>query len=201
MKTCSKCKKDFPRDRFVKSPRYVDGLYPLCKGCRKAIRLNGLKRKPLCSHCRFNPHQPNHAWCLECQRIERGEPKIPKFRRDTSNRTLCSRCKVNLRLPYHNYCKDCKNTHWVKWLKETCWYKHLTPEKKRKITNRRYFGNLVAAGKEQRKSCEICGEPKAEIHHLDYNHKTRNIRWLCKKHHVEAERVKKSLLTEQPLLL
>jgi len=28
-----------------------------------------------------------------------------------------------------------------------------------------------------------------------------DVRWLCKKHHDEAERIFKSLLTEQPLLL
>lgn len=200
MKTCSRCKKDFSQDRFVKSPRYVDGLYPSCKDCRKETRLDGLRRKPLCSHCKFNPHQPNHAWCLPCQRLERGEPKIPKFRRDAKNKHLCSKCKLVPRLPYNRYCKTCKNHYWKVWMKSKGGLWKLYPSQRFKIANRAYFGNLVRTGKEERKPCEVCGS-KAEIHHLDYNHKTRNVRWLCKKHHVDAERIKKSLLTDQPLLL
>lgn len=200
MKQCSKCKKDFQRDRFVKSPRYVDGLYPICIFCRKETRIRGLLKRPLCSHCRFNPHEKNHAWCESCQRIERGRKVDPKFRRDSHNRTMCSKCRKVPRLRYNKYCKTCKNHYLNEWFKRTKWYSKLTPEQKLKQSNRKYFSNLVSSGKEPRLPCEICRKP-AEIHHLDYKPRTKNIRWLCKEHHVEAERVKKSLLTSQPLLL
>jgi hypothetical protein len=200
VKTCSKCKKDFQRERFVKSPRYVDGLYPICKFCRKETRLKGLVKKVLCSHCRCRPHAKSNAWCARCQRIERGRNAEPRFRRDTSNRTLCSCCKKAPRQRYHRYCRKCQNKYNNDWFKRTKWYMNLSQEQKRKMVNRRYFSNLVSTGKEPRMPCEVCGKP-AEIHHLDYEHRTKNIRWLCKEHHVEAERVKKSLLTSQPLLL
>lgn len=32
--------------------------------------------------------------------------------------------------------------------------------------------------------CEVCGEPKTEAHHDDYS-KPLEVRWLCKKHHME----------------
>ena len=33
-------------------------------------------------------------------------------------------------------------------------------------------------------SCEICSDTKTEAHHDDYN-QPLNVRWLCKKHHME----------------
>lgn len=202
MKTCSKCKKDLPRDRFVKSPRYLDGLYPICKGCRKATRLAALLTNPMCSHCKKRPHSGNHAWCDQCQRLERGSPLIPKFRRDTTNKTLCSRCRTKPKAKGHNYCRECKNTSRREWAKRHGGnWKALGTEQRQKCTARKYAYNLVKRGRLQAQPCEVCGSLKAEIHHLNYNRMTLDIRWLCKKHHDEAERVKKSLLTEQPLLL
>jgi len=36
--------------------------------------------------------------------------------------------------------------------------------------------------------CKICGNPKSEAHHQNY-FKPLEIEWLCKKHHVEADKV------------
>ena len=45
-------------------------------------------------------------------------------------------------------------------------------------------GNAIRDGKLMKRPCEICNNIKAEAHHDDYE-KPLEIRWLCKKHHVE----------------
>ena len=47
-------------------------------------------------------------------------------------------------------------------------------------------GNIV------RESCKICGNPKSEVHHEDYS-KPLEIVWLCKKHHSEADIIRREL--------
>jgi len=42
----------------------------------------------------------------------------------------------------------------------------------------------------ERKPCEICGCEKSEAHHEDYS-KPLDINWLCKKHHVEADKARR----------
>lgn len=43
----------------------------------------------------------------------------------------------------------------------------------------------VKIGRIKRKSCEVCGSQKSEVHHPDYSDPYK-IQWLCKKHHKEA---------------
>lgn len=57
---------------------------------------------------------------------------------------------------------------------------------------RKKVQTAVRTGKLQRQPCEICGEKKAEAHHDDYS-KPLEIRWLCKKHHSEYHKNKRSL--------
>ena len=54
--------------------------------------------------------------------------------------------------------------------------------KARQITHKAISDGLLI-----KKFCEVCGNEKSEIHHLDYS-KPLNIKWLCKKHHVEWHR-------------
>ena len=44
--------------------------------------------------------------------------------------------------------------------------------------------NHLRDGKLHRKPCERCGAPKAHAHHDDYS-KPLDVRWLCRKHHME----------------
>lgn len=44
--------------------------------------------------------------------------------------------------------------------------------------------NAIRDGRLIRKPCEVCGAEKVEAHHDDYN-KPLEVRWLCRKHHLE----------------
>jgi len=45
-------------------------------------------------------------------------------------------------------------------------------------------GNAIRDGRLKRQPCSICGNPKAQAHHHDYN-KPFEVDWLCFKHHRE----------------
>ncbi len=47
-------------------------------------------------------------------------------------------------------------------------------------------GNAIRDGRLKRLPCEVCGDPKSEAHHPDYS-KPLDVRWLCLRHHREAE--------------
>lgn len=53
------------------------------------------------------------------------------------------------------------------------------------------LGNAVQAGKIKRLPCEVCGADKAHGHHDDYS-KPLDVRWLCRKHHVDWHRHNKA---------
>lgn len=42
----------------------------------------------------------------------------------------------------------------------------------------------IKAGRLQKMPCEVCGNSTAQAHHDDYS-RPLDIRWLCRKHHVE----------------
>lgn len=45
----------------------------------------------------------------------------------------------------------------------------------------------IRSGKLKREPCEVCGTVKVEAHHVDYE-KPFEIVWLCRKHHIEADK-------------
>lgn len=153
----------------------------------------------LCSGCRVQPCTQNHNYCYACARIARGQPPIPKFRRDVTNKTMCSKCKVNPRLSYHRYCQTCKNTSTTDWAKRNGghWAVKDKQGKKRAVARKLVF-NRVHRGKMERKPCEVCGNPKVEAHHhKGYDGQNAyDVRWLCLQHHRESE---KKLLDARPV--
>lgn len=192
LKTCSKCKKDLPIRRFVKSPRYFDGRHPICFFCRRESRILWLSNNPLCSRCKSEPHMPKNAYCFRCDRIKKNRSEIPKFKRRTDRRDLCCKCNERPRLKYHRYCKECKNKSTTDSIKRRGGYFALiTPERRRKQTSRHYVNTQLARGKIKRGPCVYCGKPSVEFHHLDYDDQTMNTQDVCHDHHVIVERIKR----------
>lgn len=58
------------------------------------------------------------------------------------------------------------------------------PENVLKNKARHVSKHAIRKGRLVRLPCEKCGEPKTEAHHDDYS-KPLEVRWLCRKHHVE----------------
>jgi hypothetical protein len=52
----------------------------------------------------------------------------------------------------------------------------------------------VRAGRIVKQPCEVCGKRRVEAHHDDYT-KPLDVRWLCKKHHMELHRFSSSTTT------
>lgn len=51
---------------------------------------------------------------------------------------------------------------------------------------RQAVARAVRSGKLVRTPCEVCGDPKSQAHHEDHT-KPLDVRWLCAKHHSEAD--------------
>lgn len=196
MKVCSKCQRQLPETQFVKSGRYLDGLYPSCKECRKKVWQRLIDSTPLCCRCKVRPHCKTHQYCYECQREVRGDPPIPRFRRDVTNKTMCSKCKKLPRLPYSNYCRECLNIS-VRAFRKRHSNRPLPTDKRRKATARHYINGLLKHKKIKRKPCEVCGKPSQHFHHLDYHDRTTNVMHVCHPCHVQLEREKRRRLTER----
>ena len=47
--------------------------------------------------------------------------------------------------------------------------------------------SALRRGLVEKKSCEVCGDVKADAHHPDYD-RPMLVRWLCRKHHKEEHR-------------
>lgn len=53
---------------------------------------------------------------------------------------------------------------------------------KEKRSCRAETAKLIRHGDLKTTPCEVCGDPKVQVHHLDYAD-PKNVRFLCKKHH------------------
>lgn len=51
---------------------------------------------------------------------------------------------------------------------------------------RQDVGRALKKGILIKKPCEVCGQLRVEAHHEDYN-KSLDVKWLCRKHHLELE--------------
>lgn len=53
-----------------------------------------------------------------------------------------------------------------------------------------HLHNAVARGKINKGPCEVCGATRVDGHHEDYS-KPLEVRWLCRKHHMEHHRMER----------
>lgn len=220
MKICSKCDRSLEESCFVKSDRYLDGLYPSCKECRKKIRDAYLAKNPICSKCEQFPHLPSTSYCSEClsgvnKRVKAGDVRVPK-----KNVRLCYRCRVEPREKRKRLCVKCNGIcpRCLKepialsavWCRACCndaakvvrerwkgkWLATRTPLQKRKLHARMAARKAVKAGVIKKEPCMVCGDPKSEGHHHKGYSKEHelDVQWFCRKHHPK-EKWKKSLTT------
>jgi len=94
----------------------------------------------------------------------------------------CSKCGGDLsdRHKKQRYCKKCH----AEWMRDNrVKYSDLTDEQRKKIKARSYANVYLKRGIIKRQYCLICGD-NAEMHHDDYS-KPLEIKWLCRKHHLD----------------
>lgn len=184
---CSKCKKSFPLDHFIKSERYSDGKYPTCRECRKEYRTRYLKQNPLCIRCKKEPHHATNPYCLECSRILQGGPPV-RQRHHPKHPDLCPRCG-GPRKHRRRWCSKCANAARKIWLKARGgqWAYAESKGNRHKLVARAYVNHLVQRRKLIPKPCEVCGRLEVEAHHNTYEDPL-DIRWLCSEHHDALER-------------
>lgn len=196
MKTCCRCLRTLDSSCFVKSAKYLDGLIQPCKECRKEKQKLRLEENPTCIMCKKEPHMKGNFYCRICLRIindlpvERKRPNV-----DRNNKTMCCGCKVNPRKKGGHYCKQCDRALHKKW-RQTNGRDYLDRGDNRMKHNARQFVRWkVSKGELIKTPCIVCGNPKVEPHHhkgYDDAHRL-DVVWLCKEHHLEAERAKKRL--------
>jgi hypothetical protein len=60
----------------------------------------------------------------------------------------------------------------------------MTAEQRHKDNARSYAKTYKRRGHLVQQPCEVCRAPNTEMHHDDYD-KPLEVRWLCRKHHLE----------------
>lgn len=216
MKVCTKCQRELEDSNYVKSGRYLDGFYPHCKYCRKENRRRYLDTNALCCKCKSEPRLSYSPYCKVCyrdaqNRYRHGETRLTKemthictrcnvnkrprgVRLCDACRITCSRCDASPRAPASIWCRACiSETMKVRRkLRPKGFYGAKNAEQKMKIKARRAVHLAVSVGMITRMPCEVCGSPNAHGHHhngYEIKH-VLDVKWLCQKHHKEADRLK-----------
>ena len=81
-----------------------------------------------------------------------------------------------------------RNNNWKGGKKPNNYYKKRSEARyPEKAMARAVYNRERRAGRIDKLPCVVCGNPMSEAHHEDYT-KPLNIIWLCRKHHVIADR-------------
>lgn len=203
---CSRCKQD-------KGPgkEHVSYCNPCKQARKKEARIQsritrGLplhargtgERSPHCSDCQAIKEDIQQCYCNACRSV-RGKKWALETGRVQKNQTGLCPCGAE-RAPNQPYfCASCKAEDSRKWRAI-----HRTPQEEldrlkqerdeyqefkrsvRKVTQ--YY---IKTGIIVKQSCEVCAvNEDVEAHHDDYN-KPMEVRWLCRKHHLEHHKNEK----------
>lgn len=166
-KICFKCGVEKPLDDFYKHPMMSDGYLNKCKECTKL----DVKK--------------NYSENIEYYK------KYDKLRANLPHR-------VESRKKYQRENPDV----FIRLKKR---YERNHPEKVRQ-SKKKYLlnnplkraahiavGNAIRDGRIIKQPCRDCGKTKVEAHHEDYTNPL-DVIWLCKKHHVIADKIRKERL-------
>ena len=97
---------------------------------------------------------------------------------------LCSKCRKAPPRANQRYCQECHNAYMRVSRPLYC---DLPPEEKKRSISRAYANVYQKRGKIVPSPCSMCLSPEAQKHHDDYD-KPLQVRWLCRKCHVELHR-------------
>lgn len=205
---CSTCKKEKEPGREIESR---------CKSCKseankakrlkarleKGLRPLGFGRSPNCYACGTIKENPKIGYCLACHRKKDNEWRLATGRTKRHRTGLC-RCGNKIAAYSKCYCFKCASL----WRKK---YLEKNPEIKQKMYKKwddtkfesfdeyvkyvaRYTAaNAIKRGMLVKMPCEICGITESiDAHHDDYS-RALDVRWLCKKHHMEHHKSERDL--------
>ena len=142
------------------------------------------KSKPDCATCGTIKENPKDAYCNKCKREKARLNSLLEGRRpknEDGRKTTCSNCGREKESNHQGggYCLQCK-MH-AKKMKRP----HRTDEQKYKEAVRKLTARKIKQGVLIRQPCEVCStEIDVQAHHDDYT-KPLDVRWLCRKHHLE----------------
>lgn len=99
----------------------------------------------------------------------------------------CSSCRgrieTNRVASCQKFCKECQRIYLNKY-RQSKNYLRVGKDTKKKHYARTYANTYLKRGKIEKLPCIVCGDNKVEMHHDNYN-KPLEIKWLCRKHHME----------------
>lgn len=98
-----------------------------------------------------------------------------------------------------NWCKECMKEFYYMYRRTKRGKEAHRAESKRnrlkypeREKTRQLTGSYIRSGRLIRKPCEVCSGLKVDAHHDDYS-KPLNVRWLCRRHHIETHSVIKHI--------
>lgn len=104
---------------------------------------------------------------------------------------VCKECQFETDFSGHSFsCSQYKYTPWnfKPRKKRSLFYSFsISSEERIKRNARVRSASAIRSGTITRLPCEVCGNPKSEAHHVDYN-RPLDLTWLCSKHHKEEHK-------------